>query len=300
MENMKTLIKINNKEFPGRVHVGSKPKYLFVTHHGLLSNNTSFRYFEKWIGENGIVVNYDMRVNGENKMRASRMASTYIKDLRDVIRWAKKEYPDIPVVTIGSSIGASVVIGYAKKYGTNEVYKNVAWSIPYNFISGEEANEQIDKTKKEAKQLEEVGFKEPTKLTWANKFFWMILFNLNTKAYAKIDLDRTANNKTLSRLNKMNKPKATPVKLFYASGKLIWTSNKKINKINKRSENEFLYFQSTIDSYLTKKKLEQLKKITGKGVNAIFLDKGKHAFQWETENNLNERVFQKVLDWLNK
>ena len=300
MNTIKIEININKKSFPGRIHIGDKPKYIFVTHHGMLSNNTSFRYFEKWLGENAIVVNYDARCNGENKMRASRMAGTYVRDLRDVIRWAKKEYPNIPVVTLGSSIGASVVIAYAKKYGTREVYKNIAWSVPYNFISGEEAQETVKETKEKVKNNDDLGIKEPSKLQWANKFIWMILFNLNLKAYVKIDLDRTANNKTLSRLNRMNKPKATPVKLFYASGKLIWTSNKNIKKINKGTDEKLLYFQSTKDSYLTPKKLEQLKKWTGNGTKMILMDEGKHAFQWETENNLNERVFEMLTEWLNK
>lgn len=299
MELIKTTIKFNNKEFPGRVHVGSKPEYIFVTNHGMLSNNTSFRHFEKWIGEKGIVVNYDIRVNGKNTMRASRMSSTYVRDLRDVIRWAKKEYPGIPVVTIGSSLGASIVIAYANKYGTKEVFKNVAWSIPYNFISGEEATETVKETKEKVNQYQELGIKEPTMFTWAMKFALMLPFNINTKAYVKIDLDRTANNKALSRLNRMNKPAATPVKLFYASGKLIWSSNRRLKYINNRNDQqEFLYFQSTVDSYLTKKKLEQLKKVTGKGVKVNYLDEGKHAFQWETENSLNERVFQMIINWL--
>lgn len=298
METINRTIKFNNKEFPGRIHIGDKPKYIVVTHHGMLSNNTSFRYLENWIGENGIVVNYDVRVNGKNKMKASRMASTYVRDFRDVIRWAKNKYPNIPVITLGSSIGAAVVTSYAKKYGVKEVYKNIAWSIPYNFISGEEASEAINKTKEKVNQYEELGIKEPTILTWIWKFSLMIFFNINSKAYVKIDLNRTADNKILSRINKINKPEATPVKLFYASGKLIWTANRNLRKINKKNNQEFLYIQSTKDSYLTDKKLKQLKKWTGCGVKTYYLDEGKHAFQWENKSGLNIRVFKMVWNWL--
>lgn len=299
METQKLMIEFNNKKFPGRVHIGNEPKYLFVTHHGILSNNTSFRYLEKWLGESAIVVNYDARVNGQNKMRASRLASTYVRDLRDVIRWSKQQYPNIPVVTIGSSWGAAVVASYAYKYSTKEVYKNVAWSIPYNFISSRESKEVQNETKEKINKYKELGIKEPTKLTWAIKFLLMLSTNINVKAYVKIDLTKTANNKILAKINKIKKPVATPIKLFYATGKLILSANRKLKSINKNKEEEFLYIQSTIDSYITEKKIKQLKKWTGNGVKTYYLNEGKHAFQWENESGLNLKVFDMVIQWLN-
>ena len=300
MDLLKKDIEINKKIFPARIHVGDNPKYVFITNHGMLSNNTSFRYFEKWLGEDGIVVNYDIRTNGQNKMRSSRMAGTYVRDLRDVIKWTKNKYKNLPIITIGSSLGASIVLAYAKKYGNKDVYKHIAWSIPYNFVSGEEAVETANKTKKEIAENEKAKFKEPTKFSWAMKFFIMIFTNYNAKAYVKINLERTADNKTLKRINRMNKPKATPVKLFYASGKLIFCSNRYMKKINKRENNQALYFQSTKDSYLTNKNLKKIKNNTGTGVKLILMNKGKHAFQWENENGLNIKVFEDIKKFINK
>ena len=291
-----TEIKINNKTFPARIHEGEKPQYVFVVHHGLLSNKTSFRYFEKWLGDRAILIGYDARVNGDNQLRASRMSSTYARDLRDVIKWAKQEYKDIPVVTLGSSWGANVVIDYAAKYGNQETFKNVAWSIPFNFMSGEEATE----VRTESKKVEEPAIKQTNRFGYAWRFILMILFNINTKALAKVDLEKTANNRALARINRMNKPKKTPVKLFYAVGKSLLTVFKKLNKINKQDKHSFLYIQSKVDSYLRSKDLNKLKSIDNNGLDIVYMDKGKHAFQWETEDKLNEKVFQVVWDWLNK
>lgn len=296
MNLINKVIKINNKEFPVRIHEGEKPEYVFVTHHGMLSNKTSFRYLEKYLGETAIVVNYDARVNGDNKMRASRMMGTYTRDLRDVVRWSKEHYPNVKVVTLGSSWGASVVIDHARKY-SNEIFKAVAWSVPYKFAHGEDAVETSKKAN--SKENKEATIKETTTWGYAWRFMLMLMFNINTKSYTKIDLTKTANNKALARINRMNKPKATPVKLFYATYKHIMTSNKNMIKIdNKNRESELLYFQSTIDGYLDPKKLDKLKQHSSNGLALNILDEGKHAFQWETENKLNERVFQMMLNWL--
>ncbi|NQZ65592.1 MAG: alpha/beta hydrolase [Mycoplasmatales bacterium] len=300
MEKITEHITYKKKELPVRVHIGNNPKFIFVTHHGLLSNNTSFRYLEKWVGESGIVVNYDARSHGSNKMKASRFGFTYVNDFRDIVRWTKKRFPNIPIITIGSSWGASIVAGYAKKYGVTEVFKNVAWSIPYNFLFSEESKEAQKKDKDEIDQYKKLQIKKPTIFSWTWKMIVVILTNFNTKEYVKLDLQRTANNDTLNRMNKINKPKPTPVKLFYSAGKLILISNRRLKKINKNENAEFLYIQSTMDTYLTKNKLKQVKKWTGKGVESMFLNEGKHAFQWEVKNNLNEKVFQIVVDWATK
>ena len=296
MELINQIITTNKKRFPARIHKGNKPEYIFVTHHGMLSNKTSWRYFEKYIMENAIVVSYDARVNGDNTLRASRFKSTYTKDLRDVVRWAKTEYPGIKVVTLGSSWGASIVIDHCKKYN-EEVYKSIAWSVPYRFTEGEDAVETATTAK--SKENKEVVVKETGTLGYAWRFFFMLFMNFNTKSYTKIDLTKTADNKALARINRMNKPKATPVKLFWATYKSIRSSNKSMVKINKKfKESELIYFQSTVDTYLDPSKLEELKLNSSNGLKLEILNKGKHAFQWEVENGVNKIVFNTMIKWL--
>ena len=296
MEIKKTLIKYKNKEIPSKIYIGNKPQYIFVTHHGLISNKNSFRYFERFIKEKAIVVNYDARLNGENKMRASRMSSTYVRDLRDVIRWSKINYPNIPIVTIGSSWGATVVIAYAKKYSNKETYKNIAWSIPFNFTKSEDSKEENNKEKK----IKDIKNIETTYFGYFWKFLIMILFNINAKSYTQIDLNQITNNKTIKRLSKRQGVKPTPVKLFWSALKSIFSSNRNLKKIDNRNSEDFLYFQSLIDVYFNDKQLSKLKKLNGKGVKVIFLKEGKHALQWEEENNLNNKVFEIIMKWLNK
>lgn len=297
MKVINKIIKVKRKSFPIRIYEGDKPQYLIVTHHGILSNKMSWRYLEKWVNERAIVFNYDARVNGENKLRPSRHPNTYVRDLRDVISYAKKCYPHLPIITLGSSWGATVVISHAQKYG-DTIFKAVAWSIPYAFSKGE------DKTKKnkdlsQVENKEQTKIKETSKAMYAWKFFWMIFFNFNTKTYTKIDLGMTANNKALARINRLAKPKATPVKLFYSTWLLILRANKNIKKVNNKYEpTKLLYLQSTVDLYLKPKKLEELKKCNGQGAKLHILNEGRHAFQWEKENNLNERVFQIVWNWI--
>ena len=296
MELINKIIKTNNKEFPTRIHQGDNPDYIFVTHHGMLSNKTSWRYFEKFMKEKAIVISYDARVNGDNKLRPSRLKSTYTRDLRDVVRWAKIEYPGIKVVTLGSSWGASIVVDHCKKYN-DEIYKSIGWSVPYRFTEGEDAVETSTKAK--SKENKEVVVKETGTLGYAWRFFFMLFMNINTKSYTKIDLTKTADNKALARMNRMNKPKATPVKLFWATYKSIKSSNKTMVKINNKfEESEMLYFQSTVDDYLDPAMLEELKLNSSKGLKLEVLNKGKHAFQWENENGVNEIVFNKMLEWL--
>lgn len=301
MELINDVAKIGKKEFPVRIHKGEKPEYLIVTHHGLLSNKTTYRYLEKWAEERAIIVSYDARVNGDNKLRASRMMSTYTRDLKDVVQWAKGMYPGIKVITLGSSWGAAVVVDFARKYPTI-ADKNVAWSIPYDMFGAEEGKETQAKAAEAVKELnKEVGkplVKETTHLGYAWRFALMLSLNINTKSYTKIDLDKTAANKALARINKIVKPQATPVKLFWATFKSVARVFKNFEKINKAEKHEFLYIQSTIDSYLKSNSLEKLKSVTGQGVDVIYLNEGRHAFQWEKENDLNVRVFQMVFDWL--
>ena len=290
-------VKIKHKKFPCRIHFSPKAKYIFVTHHGILSKNSAFWTFENWIKNKATIISFDARVNGNNKMRASRMSTTYVRDFRDIIFWVKKEYPNIPIVTLGSSWGATIVIQYAKKYGTKHVFKNIAWSIPFNFLSNnktENNNENDEKAKIE---------KKLTTKKWGYiwKFFIMLTMNINAKSYTKIDINKITKNKIIIRANRLSELQPTPVKLFWAAYKSILMSNWNLKKINKdKNKNQFLYIQSTKDSYLTQKKLKKLRQNTGYGVDVKYLDEGTHAFQWEIKNNLNHRVFEIILNWLKK
>ncbi|MCR8612912.1 MAG: alpha/beta hydrolase [Mycoplasma sp.] len=288
------IIRYNNKQFNLKIVKGSK-EYVFVTLHGIQSNNTSWRYLEKWLNERATVINFDARCNGQDKKRASRMHSTYVRDLRDVVLWTKREYQKSKIIVIGSSWGAAVGMHFANKY-SHLVHKIVLWSIPQNIFTSEEAkqNKEVSKKNNEGKIAVTSNFE------YAWKLLVMLLFNINTKAYTKIDLDRTANNKTLSRMNKMKKPEATPVKLFYAAWKNIFLSWRIIKKINKGTDRKLLYIQSTKDEYATDKKMKFIRKNTGEGIEYIELDKGKHAFQWETKDDLYKDVFKMVFNFIQK
>ena len=283
----------NNKTFQTKI-VDGNTDIIFITCHGLQSNKTSFRYFEKWLDKRATVINFDIRTNGDDKKRATRMQSTYTRDLRDVVLWAKSKYMGSKIVLLGSSWGASLVLNFMKSH-SSLVYKCIAWSIPHNIFSSEEAknNNKVAKTKdKDLEVTSNFGF------AW--RIILMVLFNINFKSYTKIDLDRTANNKALKRLNSMQKPKATPVKLFYSTWKSIVWSWHSMKMINKKLQRSTLYIQSSIDSYATRDKLDFIRQHTGKGIKYIELAKGKHAFQWELEDDLYIEVFEMVWDFINQ
>lgn len=285
---MKYLInqeKINKKTFPIQVHHGKKPEYLFITHHGIMSSTISWKYFNNWVKDRAIVVSFDARVNGKNHMKAARLSRVYRDDFRDVVRWAKKKFPNLVVVVLGSSWGSSVVAEYMQKY-YYEVEKAIIWSFPYNFLKN---NSEIKKD----------NGKKQSKLNYIWKFGLMLLFNINTKILMKMNLENTGNNRALERLNRIKKPKPVSTKIFWAACKSIKNSNKTLRKINRQHKNtKLVYFQSKQDSFLKNKKLKEIENIKKSGVEIRFFNEGKHAFQWDQKNNHNVLFFESMWGWL--
>lgn len=286
------VINFQNTNFNIRLIDGSG-KILFITHHGLKSNNTSWRYFERWINGKYPILSFDARSNGKDKKRATRMHWTYVRDLRKIILWAKEKYRNHKIILLGSSWGASVVLNLERKY-PNLVDYTIAWSIPHKMFRSEDAINNIDAAKNN--KISENKITTNYGYTW--RLILMLIFNINFKVITKIDLERTANNKLLARMNKIQKPSPTPIKLFYSCWKSIHASYKSIKVINKRDYQKVYYLQSKGDSYFKKTKVDFIVKNVGCGIKYKEFAKKMHAFQWETEENFNYKFFKMIFSFI--
>ena len=92
--------------------------------HGMSEYKERYLPFMEFMAEHGIVcVIHDHRGHGKSVKSEQDLGFMYgaggaglVEDLFQVTVWAKKEYPDLPFILMGHSMGSLVVRTYAKEH----------------------------------------------------------------------------------------------------------------------------------------------------------------------------------------
>lgn len=101
-----------------------QPKGVIQIHHGMAEYKERYLPFmEYFVKEGYAVVIHDCRGHGKSIKRKRDLgymygggASALIEDTHQITEMIKKEWPDIPLILFGHSMGSFVVRCYAKKY----------------------------------------------------------------------------------------------------------------------------------------------------------------------------------------
>ena len=102
-----------------RDYPSKEPKCLIVCHHGIMVNLNFYDKFSKEANNlNIIVYRYDARGHGKSEGKRGYVKSIFemVEDLKIIIDLAKKENPNIPIYTMGHSMGGHVNALFATKY----------------------------------------------------------------------------------------------------------------------------------------------------------------------------------------
>ena len=92
--------------------------------HGMSEYKERYLPFMEFMAEHGVVcVIHDHRGHGKSVKSEQDLGFMYgaggaglVEDLFQVTVWAKKEYPDLPFILMGHSMGSLVVRTYAKEH----------------------------------------------------------------------------------------------------------------------------------------------------------------------------------------
>lgn len=109
-----------------------KIKAVIVFHHGICEHSLRYDRFGSVLSENGYVLfSYDMRGHGKTAENALHNKTgdfgyiskrngckTLVEDLKDVIDFAKSEYPGQKFILAGHSLGSVVALGYLENYSS--------------------------------------------------------------------------------------------------------------------------------------------------------------------------------------
>ena len=104
-----------------------KPKAIFQIVHGMAEHKERYYGFMEYLASQGyIAVIHDQRGHGESVLSPDDLGYMYeggwqamVEDVKVVQDWAKAEYPDLPAVLFGHSMGSMVVRSFAKRYDSS-------------------------------------------------------------------------------------------------------------------------------------------------------------------------------------
>ena len=100
-------------------------KGIMIVVHGMCEHHQRYDYFAQKVSEQGLLVlTYDQQGHGQNAKNNNELGYfgkdngwfSLIDDLDTIVQQIKVEYPNIPVILFGHSMGSQVVRSYIKKY----------------------------------------------------------------------------------------------------------------------------------------------------------------------------------------
>ncbi len=103
---------------------GTPVKGVLQIVHGMCEHQLRYTALAEYLSENGyVVVTSDLRGHGDNIRRSGELGyfgdnavSNLVGDIHDINLYIKDEYPGVPCVLLGHSMGTLVSISYFKKY----------------------------------------------------------------------------------------------------------------------------------------------------------------------------------------
>src|SRR5690606_11351752 len=112
----------------GTIWEPKNKKAIIVICHGMAEHIKRYDQFAKCSANNNyLVVGYDQRGHGLTAPKLEEIGymsddnniTALILDLNEDITFAKRTYPNIPIILFGHSMGSFVSISYIEQFGTN-------------------------------------------------------------------------------------------------------------------------------------------------------------------------------------
>lgn len=100
------------------------PQGVFCIIHGLGEHSGRYHHLAEFLTENRIsVFTFDLRGHGKSKGKRGHTSSHEIllDDVEELLKTARVEYNDIPMLLYGHSLGGNIVANYILKRNTNEL-----------------------------------------------------------------------------------------------------------------------------------------------------------------------------------
>ncbi len=108
------------------------PKAIFQIVHGMAEHGERYEDFAKFLCKNGFAVLVDDHVGHGKSVKSdddlgyfgeSNGWDAFVEDEKTLTELIKKEYPDIPIVFFGHSMGSFIAREYIRRYGKDERIK---------------------------------------------------------------------------------------------------------------------------------------------------------------------------------
>lgn len=108
------------------------PKAIFQIAHGMAEHGERYEDFAKYLCEKGFAVLVDDHVGHGKSVKSdddlgyfgeNNGWDTLVEDERTLTELIKAEYPDLPVIFFGHSMGSFIAREYVRRYGKNEKIK---------------------------------------------------------------------------------------------------------------------------------------------------------------------------------
>lgn len=110
----------------------NKPKAIFQIVHGMAEHGERYEDFAKYLCEKGFAVLVDDHVGHGKSVKSDKDLGyfgesngwdAFVEDERALTEMIKNEYPNIPIVFFGHSMGSFIAREYIRRYGTDERIK---------------------------------------------------------------------------------------------------------------------------------------------------------------------------------
>ncbi len=119
MEELSIKLPSGESLFTRIWYTGSKPRATIVLIHGLSDHSGRFFYPGETLSNKGFAfIAPDLRGNGRSPGKRGHFDSfsQVMEDINSIVAFAKSQYPGVPILLYGQSMGGGLVINFALKY----------------------------------------------------------------------------------------------------------------------------------------------------------------------------------------
>lgn len=266
-------IKFNNKQWPGVLFKSDEnPDKIYVFVHGVNNYQIATDAIAEGIGEDGWVLGFTQRGQGDNVLKPTKNPNDYIDDLVDIIEWVRNDLaPSKKVILIGESTGAGIICSFLEKH-SSMVDSFIVWNMPYEY-------------KYNIKGKLKPRFNNVMKLMIAR------LFSVNSISKDTQNYNRLSRNDIFKKMKLGNKNINTKTKIaLHSSFRKGW---KFLLRSNGKAPINGVYLQSEMDS-LRSKNVDKLIERIGlySTIEVQIIKDGYHILSLEPNNS---ELFAKII-----